>query len=126
MRLRHYPLNAARHGGEHRSCRACDSNPKGMRLDDCSFTDRMNARFPLKRLATDEGCIITLLNSVPLNLVGRMDELPGSVGVRLMFTDETTGEQLKTLDGFINAVRNGRKLRPEGSFTTGHYFRRTE
>ncbi|MBQ3668762.1 MAG: U32 family peptidase [Clostridia bacterium] len=126
MRLRHCPLNAARHGDRHVMCRACDSASEGKRLGNCSFTDRMKASFPLRRLASDDGCIITLLNSVPLNLSGHMSDLPKCDGWRLIFTDESPDKQLEILRSFIKIRESGTDIEPASAFTTGHYFRKTE
>ena len=126
MRLRHCPLNAARGGGLHASCRACDTAKEGKRLGDCSFADRTKAVFPLRRLATDEGCVINLLNSVPLNLSGRTNELPAFGSARLIFTDETEAEAQSVLGDFISALRGALPVPPKGKYTTGHYFRKTE
>ena len=125
MRLRHCPLNAARGGGEHRACRACDSAKTGKRLNDTFFTDRMNVRFPLRRTASDEGCVINLMNSVPLNLSGRLGALPEAQGLRLLFTDETPQEAARILTDFQKALR-GETVAPQGSYTTGHYYRITD
>ena len=125
MRLRHCPLNAARGGGEHAACRACDSAREGKKIESAILTDRMRAVFPLRRLAGDEGCVITLYNSVPLNLSGRYDALPDAAGLRLVFTDETPDEAVRILKDFIRIRDTGRPLPPEGKFTTGHYFKKT-
>lgn len=128
MHLRHCPLNSARGGGPHTKCRACDKAEKGKRLIDCTLTDRMNAVFPLKRLAGEGGCVIDLINSVPMCLYGRMSELPDHVGERLVFTTETAKEAEDIFRCFI-ALRDGKsadeKKLPE-KYTLGHYFRKTE
>ena len=128
MHLRHCPLNSARNGGQHTACRACDKAADGKKLIDCTLTDRMKAEFPLRRLAGEEGCVIDLLNSVPLNLIGRMDELPACVSYRLLFSTETEAEAEAVTAAFrdaINGKTNGKDVLP-AKFTTGHYFRRTE
>lgn len=128
MHLRHCPLNAARNGGLHTMCRACDKAECGKRLIDCTLTDRMNMVFPLRRLAGDEGCVIDLLNSVPLNLIGRMDDLPSCAGYRLLFTTETASEAERITQAYRNAI-DGKPYDSEAlpdKYTTGHYFRKTE
>ena len=126
MHLRHCPLNAARGGGKHVSCRACDASPAGKRLDDCAFTDRMKAVFPLKRLASDRGCVIDVLNSVPLDLASRVDRLPKSAVWRLLFTDETPEEARRIVGLFARLAKGEEADIPERPHTTGHYFRKTD
>lgn len=128
MHLRHCPLNAARGGGKHVQCRACDTAAEGKRLSDCSFTDRMNVTFPLRRLATDDGCIIDLMNSVPLNLAGHIDQLPDCDGWRLIFDGESPQEAARITKGFVKLAEGGRcdDSLTGMAFTTGHYFRKTE
>lgn len=128
MHLRHCPLNSARGGGQHTFCRACDKAQDGKKLIDCTLTDRMKAEFPLRRLAGDEGCVIDLLNSVPLNLIGRMDELPACVSCRLLFSTETPA-QAEAVTAAFRAALDGKtfdKGKLPEKFTTGHYFRKTE
>ncbi|MBR5379416.1 MAG: U32 family peptidase [Clostridia bacterium] len=126
MHLRHCPLNAARGGGQHVSCRACDLNPPDKRLDACSLTDRMKAVFPLRRLASDRGCVIDLLNSVPLDVASRTVELPKSAVWRLLFTDETPAQAEQTLLLYARLARGEEAAVPDRPHTTGHYFRKTE
>lgn len=128
MHLRHCPLASARGGGLHKSCRACDKAEKGKRLIDCTLTDRMNAVFPLRRLAGEGGCVIDLINSVPMCLYGRMSELPSHVGERLVFTTETK-EEAEGIFACFKALRDGKeadKSKLPEKYTLGHYFRKTE
>ena len=127
MHLRHCPLNAIRGGGKHRECRACDSAKAGKRLKDLYYTDRTRANFTFRRLASSDGCVIDLLNSVPMNLLQRAGELPESRVWRLLLTDEDEKTAVKLVKAF-RAAAAGEK--PEGNmvakYTTGHYFRITE
>ena len=128
MHLRHCPLNASRGGGRHTDCRACDTAAEGKRLADCILTDRKNAIFPLRRLATDEGCVIDVMNSVPLNLGGHMDELPECDGWRMIFDAETPKEAARLVNAYRRRADGIRQeeIPCEGPLTTGHYFRKTE
>ena len=127
MHLRHCPLNAIRGGGKHRECRACDSAKAGKRLTDLYYTDRTRANFPFRRLASSDGCVIDLMNSVPMNLLSRTGELPESRVWRLLLTDEDKKTAVKLVRAFRAAAAGER---PEGNivekYTTGHYFRITE
>ncbi|MCR4622699.1 MAG: U32 family peptidase [Clostridiales bacterium] len=127
MHLRHCPLNAIRGGGLHRECRACDKARYGKRLSELGFTDRTGARFPFRRLAADEGCVIDLLNSVPLDLLSRAGELPESCAWRLLFSDEDETTAIR-LTGAFREAASGRLIQNNFSekYTTGHYFRITE
>ena len=132
MHLRHCPYRAV-HGlkGKHADCRRCDK---------CSFSDSVNARaltdrtgvdFPLRRMATDEGCIIKVMNSVPLMLLKRIRKLPKCDGWRLLIDDPAELEGTLTL---YRLAANGDDFRANSFWqefermntTTGHYFRGAE
>jgi hypothetical protein len=87
----------------------------------------MRASFPFRRLASSDGCVIDLMNSVPMNLLQRAGELPESMVWRLLITDEDEKTAVKLVRAF-KAAAAGEK--PEGNmvakYTTGHYFRITE
>ncbi|MBQ3080580.1 MAG: U32 family peptidase [Clostridia bacterium] len=133
MHLRHCPLNAALGGGKHSECRRCSSaNAKDM-LQKCVLRDRMNMRFPLSRLNTGEGCVIDVLNSVPMDLSGHFEKLPKASGIRLMFTDESKNDALliiKRYRSLLNGENHTNNETDAGAkrapFTTGHYFRGVE
>ncbi|MBR5984984.1 MAG: hypothetical protein IK019_01080, partial [Clostridia bacterium] len=127
MHLRHCPLNALRGGGLHRECRACDGAKAGKRLNDLYYTDRTQARFPFRRLASNEGCVIDLLNSVPMNLLARTAELPESRVWRLLLTDEDEMTAVRLVRAFKKAaLGEATKETIIDKYTTGHYFRITE
>ncbi len=126
MHLRHCPLNASLNGGKHKDCRRCDRVKAGERLNDCAFRDRMNVLFPLKRLATDEGCIIDIINSVPMFLLKHAGKLPDSDGWRLIFTDETAAEAEEITKAHRTYLDHGSCDIEIKTFTTGHYFRPVE
>ncbi|MBR6008051.1 MAG: hypothetical protein IK056_03075, partial [Clostridia bacterium] len=127
MHLRHCPLNAMRGGGLHRECRACDGAKAGKRLNDLYYTDRTQARFPFRRLASNEGCVIDLLNSVPMNLLARTAELPESRVWRLLLTDEDELAAVRLVRAFKKAaLGEAAKETIIDKYTTGHYFRITE
>ena len=131
MQLRHCPIRAQL-GGPHAACRRCDQVPAGERLNDHQLIDRKNVRFPLRRVKSDEGCIVRVLNSAPLFLLRHMDRLPPSAAWRLYLTDETP-EEAQSLVRLHRLALGGKDFRSSAewalwesrSTTTGHYFRKT-
>ena len=57
------------------------------RLDGRALTDRTGAEFPLRRRASDDGCVVELMNSVPLNTLRRIRRLPKADAWRLLIDD---------------------------------------
>lgn len=130
MRLRHCPVRA-RLGGEHDACRLCDEKP-GAGLEAHALSDRVGARFPMRRLKTGSGCIVELDNCVPLFLLRGAGRIPGAARWRVRLTDEGAlsegvvrlhraalgGEDFKALPDWaeMDALKT----------TTGHYFRGVE
>jgi putative protease len=128
MQLRHCPYRAAeRLPGLHRDCRVCDRDGAG-RLPD--LIDRTGARFPLRRLAYASGCVVQVLNSVPIMLLRHIDRLPEAAIWRI-FVEKGDAAMAARL---YRAARDGRdyKVLPEWEkmdamkSTTGHYFRGVE
>ena len=126
MHLRHCPVNAARGGGRHAGCYACDAARAGARTDDSALIDRKRVRFPLSRLAEEGGCVVDVENSVPLSLLKHTGRLPAACGWRMRFTDEDE-RQVRALTQAFRRLADGERLdetdaEPE-RITTGHYFR---
>lgn len=128
MQLRHCPKRASRDiPGKHRDCRMCDA-PGAAPLAD--MTDRTGTSFSLKRMAYDSGCVIQLLNSVPLMLLRRMEKLPRASAWRML----VTADDAKTAAILHRAALDGKDFRgmsqwkafDEMKSTTGHYFRGVE
>ena len=80
----------------------------------------MGMRFPLKRLAQSGGCVVKVLNSVPLCVLDKKELLPKANAHRFIIQEETV-QQLKDL---IGAARGASELKIKG--TSGHYFRGVE
>ncbi len=128
MQLRHCPNRAAHDiPGRHRDCRICDAAGAKPLSD---ITDRTGTSFSLRRMAYDSGCVIQLLNSVPLMLLRRIDRLPKASAWRMLVTKEDAAAAAKlhraALDG-----QDFRALSQWSAFdnmksTTGHYFRGVE
>lgn len=130
MRLRHCPLRATSNmKGKHADCRHCDtSNDK---LEGRELIDRKGAAFPLHRVAMAGGCVIQVLNSVPLMPLKRLDKLPKVSGWRLLLR---RGEPIEAIIKVYRAALDGKdfKALPEWQTienmdtTTGHFFRGVE
>ena len=132
MRLRHCPLRAARGiSGKHAGCHRCDGCAPAERVDAKSLTDRTGASFPLRRLATPDGCVIRLLNSVPLMTLRRIRRLPRAEGWRVLA--DGAGDAEAAIRLYLLAAR-GEDVRQSPDWpalsempsTTGHYFRGVE
>ncbi|MBQ8088430.1 MAG: DUF3656 domain-containing protein [Clostridia bacterium] len=129
MHLRHCPLcTARRQTGKHADCRRCDHCAPHERVNAHSLIDRKGAAFPMRRIAYASGCVLELLNSVPLMLLRRAKRLPEADGWRLMIDDWQTLRA--TLPVYLAAARREAFADlPEWTAleqtpsTTGHYFR---
>ena len=127
MHLKHCPLNAARGGGAHAQCRRCDSAGEAGRLDAKCLIDRKRIRFPLSRLATGAGCVIDIMNSVPLSLLKHARRLPDAVGWRLLFEEEDENTAIAVTRAYKAALHGEEPGEiPVTDITTGHYFRPVE
>ena len=132
MYLRHCPYRAI-HGlsGKHASCRRCDACAIGDRAEDLSLTDRTGAAFSLSRIATDDGCILRLMNCVPLSLLRRSRGLPAASAWRILTDDPADAARLIRL---YRAAARGENPKDDPEWakiesmsgTTGHYFRGVE
>ena len=132
MHLRHCPLRAAEGvQGCHADCRFCDACAPAERLDGRALTDRRGAAFPLNRLAMPGGCVVQVLNSVPLMPLKHLERLPRAAGWRLLLRPDEPVEAITTV---YRAALDGKAIRtlPEWQAieamdtTTGHYFRGVE
>ena len=129
MQLRHCPIRAAL-DGPHASCRRCDSLSEDKRLNAHVLIDRKNVAFPLRRVRSDEGCLVRVLNSAPLFLLRHAGRLPESAAWRLVLTDETEAEAQSVLRLHRLAIEGG-DVRAASDWpawdakntTTGYYFR---
>ncbi len=134
MQLRHCPLRATdkKINGLHADCRRCDSAAECDKINAQTLTDRKGIDFPLRRIASDEGCVIQVLNSVPLMLLRRAEKLPAACAWRLLLDKNDPVEAL--VRAHIACAEAGREsCRAEDwdqvdkmETTTGHYFRGVE
>ena len=129
MQLRHCPIRAAL-DGPHASCRRCDGLSEDKRLNAHTLIDRKNVAFPLRRIRSDEGCLVRVLNSAPLFLLRHAGRLPESAAWRLMLTDETA-EEAQSIVRLHRLAIEGGDMRAASDWpawdakntTTGYYFR---
>lgn len=130
MQLRHCPLRAQRgDAGPHASCRFCDQAAPEETCDRQVLLDRRNARFPLRRIASEEGCVVQVLNSVAHFCLRR--QLCPSRAWQISFCPD---EDVRALTRLHRTALDGDDFRalPEWrdleniAFTTGHYFRGVE
>ena len=126
MRLRHCPLRAAQKlPGPHDACRRCDRAREP--IDGMALIDRRGAAFPLRRVASDGGCVVEALNSVPHWLLPKFERLCACSGWVLMLR---AGEPVRAVVSACCAALDGREadLAPLAGMqtTTGHDFRGVE
>lgn len=130
MQLRHCPYRTTHElPGPHALCRRCDSCSEP--VTGKTLTDRTGAQFTLRRVATDEGCIVRILNSVPLMLLRRANRLSKADAWRIRTEDAGEAEALLRL--YALAAR-GADFKSDPAWTkyeslpatTGHFFRGVE
>ena len=130
MQLRHCPYRTTHECmGKHADCRRCDKadDPVTGR----TLTDRTGAKFPLRRVATEEGCIVRVMNSVPLMLLKRIQKLPKAEAWRIMTEDDSEIEDLIRLYACASQRADFRNDPAWEKYealpaTTGHFFRGTK
>ncbi len=132
MHLRHCPLRATGGwSGKHCDCRRCDACAAEDQIGAKAIVDRTGAAFPLRRIASDAGCVIQLCNSAKLMLLRKAASLPASEAWRLLLDESDPIEAVVALH---RAAIEGQDPRScdawrwiEGmNTTTGHYFRGAE
>ena len=132
MHLRHCPLRATQAlKGRHRDCRRCDSSSPQEAIGAKSLCDRTGASFPLRRIASQSGCVIELLNSAKLMLLRKAASLPACEGWRLLLDADDNVEAVVQLHRAAIAGEDVRAhsqwhILDEMNTTTGHYFRGVE
>ena len=125
MTLSHCPARTALNlSSGHEHCRLCEQDsPDSLRGK--RFTDSLNHAFPLVRTRLPEGCIVSVYNTLPLNLSAYADKLQ-SLGWLLAFTTEEAREQ-RHITACFDALRRGLPCPgalPAG--TAGHFRRGVE
>ncbi len=129
MLLNHCPLRVAKGAGKGRA--SCSYGAKGETGCPCTgatLTDRKGYRFPLQRLRTPEGCVVSVWNALPTDLrkQGKARKELGA-GMLLNFTVESPQEQLGLVEEFA-ALRNEAPvpLKENQKTTQGHFLRGVE
>lgn len=132
MFLRHCPYRAVHDlKGKHADCHRCDKCAFADSINARALTDRTGVDFPLRRTATDDGCIVRVMNSVPLMLLKRIRRLPKADGWRLLID---APEELESALTLYRLAAQGDDFRSSDLWpelermntTTGHYFRGAE
>lgn len=131
MQLRHCPWAATQPGLKHADCRRCDGCAPEKHMNASVLIDRKDKRFPLRRIATDAGCIVRVMNADRLMLLRRADKLPKAWGYRII---PDAGEDVGALIALYRRALKGEDVRSDAAFirmetentTTGHYFRGVE
>ncbi len=132
MLLRHCPIRA-RSNGAHDACRRCDGVGEAEHMNAHCLIDRRDTRFPLRRQKTSEGCVVKVMNSVPLLLLKRSARLPEARGWRVILTDESA-QDAENIVRLHRMVMDGAEVKESPLWssienmpiTTGHYFRGAE
>lgn len=96
-----------------RRCPAVCGGKGGM-----SLSDRRGEEFPI---SCGEGCISELMNSKPVYMADKLDEIKeaGVSGLQLWFYDENADE----VTDIIGRYRGERDSAPPEDFTRGHFYR---
>ncbi len=125
MVLNHCPARTALHlTAGHESCRMCEErSPQS--LYGKQFVDSLNHDFPLSRTRLPEGCIINVLNTLPLNLFSQTDKLR-NISWQLCFTLESIEEQLSITAAFHDLRRGQASEAALPAGTMGHFKRGVE
>lgn len=128
MQLRHCPNRAAeKKPGWHRDCRLCDRTGEGKLPD---LIDRTGARFPLRRIAYASGCVVQVLNSVPLMLLRHISKLPAAHAWRILIEEDDAAAAARlyraALDGRDYTMCPEWEKMDKVKSTTGHYNRGVE
>ena len=125
MTLNHCPARTALNlTAGHENCRMCEEG-SNQSLYGKRFTDTLNHEFPLVRTRLPEGCIIHVLNTLPLNLSSQAEKIR-SISWLASFTLETAEEQLLVTAAFHN-LRRGQAAEAElPNGTMGHFRRGVE
>lgn len=94
------------------NCVLCDREDRQSLKGEC-LTDRRGYSFPLERLRLPEGCLVRVLNMLPLDLLDRTDHMP----VWVSFEEESS-EKVREV---LNARDAGERVGDES--TAGHWNR---
>ena len=87
--------------------------------------DRKGEEFPI---ICHKGCIAELLNSKPLYMADKIEDLKktGAERIKLLFTTESPKQCAKIVGIYNDALRGNVTSLRENTFTRGHYYRGVE
>ncbi|MGI6174259.1 MAG: peptidase U32 family protein [Christensenellales bacterium] len=123
MQLAHCPKNASLGGGKHAACTRCDMGNGS--IEDTPLIDRRRVRFPLERIKTSRGCIVRVLNSVPMSLHAR--NVPQEGIWRIILTDEDM-DKARAITSLFRDKIDGKDIGGRAAdfeATSGHFARET-
>ena len=93
--------------------------------DKITLKDRKGEEFPI---ICHKGCIAELLNSKPLYMADKIEDLKktGAERIKLLFTTESPKQCAKIVGIYNDALRGNVTSLRENTFTRGHYYRGVE
>jgi putative protease len=101
-----------------RDCARCDGKFSPL-------VDRKGVAFPIARARLSDGCVLTVLNSVPMSVHKRWGQLPRCDRATLLFTDEPDA-RVQEVVRLYRALIDEKPAAADFAATTGHYFRGVE
>ncbi|MEG1360231.1 MAG: U32 family peptidase [Clostridia bacterium] len=127
MLLNHCPERVSRGLCQHRAqCALCTSEDMACGRENAALIDRKGYHFPLRRTAFPEGCVISVLNALPINLSAyEADRRALHAGMLLQFTDEPP-ERMCEITKAYAALMHGEEFSITFQATTGHWLRGAE
>ncbi|NLB91333.1 MAG: U32 family peptidase [Clostridiales bacterium] len=126
MTLNHCPARTFLGLGKGREgCRLCEERKEESLLGK-SLTDRKGYEFPLLAVHQQEGCVVELYNSLPLNLFDTMNQQFPQRSILLDFTVESLEEQRRIFAAFTEKRQKNLGENPVDIGTQGHFFRGVE
>ena len=93
-----------------------------------ALIDRKGFCFPVQKIRREEGCLIKLLNALPIDL-SRQEEARKAMGAGMLvnLTVEPPEEQLRLVQEWAAVFRGEASMSyREGKATQGHFFRGVE
>lgn len=131
MVLNHCPLRVSRGLAQGRKdCALCQGVDMACGQEAATLVDRKGYAFPIRRLETPEGCVLSLYNALPTDLSrqeSKRKEL--GAGMLLTFTVEAEEEQLRLVRWYTALCRGETMVQgplPAGQGTAGHLLRGVE
>ncbi len=123
MQLRHCPLLATR-AQKHAHCSFCDRANVEASVNAYALEDRKSARYALRRTAHDSGCVLRLMNSVPINAWALRERLMSAKVWRIISDSLAPHNQALTI---LRNLKNSsawehKEYIADHKYSTGHYL----